>query len=132
MAAFSELVSTQHISIPQVGEIDNTNELLGSGGVRGVKTGTLDEAGACLLFAADYDIAGTTVTVIGVILGVIAVYVLILVLANPLVYLSEGMRASLTTGVAHMPWGVVLAVLAGVGALLFRSGVAGFRKRVLS
>ncbi len=56
----------------------------------------------------------------------------IVVLANPLVYLSEGMRASLTTGVAHMPWGVVLAVLAGVGALLFRSGVAGFRKRVLS
>ena len=56
----------------------------------------------------------------------------IVVLANPLVYLSEGMRASLTTGVPHMPWAVVLLVLAGAGALLMRVGIAGFRTRVLS
>ncbi|MCU1396523.1 MAG: ABC-type polysaccharide/polyol phosphate export system, permease component [Ilumatobacteraceae bacterium] len=56
----------------------------------------------------------------------------IAVLINPLVYLSEGMRASLTTGVPHMAWGLVLLILAAVGALLFRVGVAGFRKRVLS
>lgn len=56
----------------------------------------------------------------------------VVVLINPLVYLSEGMRASLTTGVPHMPWFVVLLVLAGVGAVLLRVGVAGFRKRVLS
>ena len=65
----AELVATQRISISYVGEIDNTNELLGTAGVRGLKTGTLDEAGACLLFAADYQIAGTTVTLVGVILG---------------------------------------------------------------
>jgi D-alanyl-D-alanine carboxypeptidase (penicillin-binding protein 5/6) len=63
------IVGTTHISIPGVGEIDNTNELLGLGGVRGIKTGTLDEAGACLLFAADYTIGSETVTVIGVMLG---------------------------------------------------------------
>ncbi|HEY4333274.1 MAG TPA: ABC transporter permease [Ilumatobacteraceae bacterium] len=56
----------------------------------------------------------------------------VVVLINPLVYLSEGMRASLTTGVPHMPFVVVLLVLAAVGALLCRVGVAGFRKRVLS
>jgi ABC-2 type transport system permease protein len=56
----------------------------------------------------------------------------VLVLGNPLVYLSEGMRSALTTGVPHMPFGVVLAVLAGAGALLLRVGVAGFRNRVLS
>ena len=56
----------------------------------------------------------------------------VLVLANPLVYLSEGMRASLTTGVPHMPWGVVLAVLAGAAVVLLRVGIAGFRKRVLA
>ncbi|MCU1387567.1 MAG: ABC-type polysaccharide/polyol phosphate export system, permease component [Ilumatobacteraceae bacterium] len=56
----------------------------------------------------------------------------IVVLANPLVYLSEGMRAALTTGVPHMASAVVLVVLAAAGALLMRVGVAGFRKRVLS
>ena len=56
----------------------------------------------------------------------------IVVLANPLVYLSEGMRAALTTGVPHMTSAVVLIVLAAAGALLMRVGVSGFRKRVLS
>jgi len=56
----------------------------------------------------------------------------VVVLINPLVYLSEGMRASLTHGVPHMPWYVVLLVLAGCAALLLRAGIAGFRKRVLS
>ena len=56
----------------------------------------------------------------------------IVVLLNPLVYLSEGMRAALTTGVPHMPVAVFLAVLAGAAALLLRVGVTGFRKRVLS
>lgn len=65
----SRMVSTTHISIPRVGEIDNTNELLGLDGVRGIKTGTLDEAGACLLFAADYTVGTETVTVVGVMLG---------------------------------------------------------------
>jgi serine-type D-Ala-D-Ala carboxypeptidase (penicillin-binding protein 5/6) len=65
----SQIVSTTHISIGGVGEIDNTNELLGIGGVRGIKTGTLDEAGACLLFAADYTVGAETVTVVGVMLG---------------------------------------------------------------
>lgn len=65
----AELTSTPHISIPSVGEIDNTNDLLGINGVRGMKTGTLDEAGACLLFVADYQIGSETITVIGVMLG---------------------------------------------------------------
>ena len=65
----SGMVDTKHISIPRVGEIDNTNDLLGEAGVRGIKTGTLDEAGACLLFAADYQIGSKVVTVIGVMLG---------------------------------------------------------------
>jgi len=54
------------------------------------------------------------------------------VLVNPLVYFSEGMRASLTNDVPHMPVPLVLAIMAGVTALLLRSGLAGFRKRVLS
>jgi D-alanyl-D-alanine carboxypeptidase (penicillin-binding protein 5/6) len=63
------IVGTAEATIPGVGLIDNSNELLGLDGVKGIKTGTLDEAGACLLFAADYTIAGQTVTVVGVMLG---------------------------------------------------------------
>lgn len=63
----SDLVSTKKVSIPNVGEIKNTNKLLGDAGIRGIKTGTLDEAN--LLFAADYEVGEKTVTVIGVMLG---------------------------------------------------------------
>nr|BFF14081.1 hypothetical protein GCM10025699_53840 [Microbacterium flavescens] len=65
----AEIVRTETTTIPGVGEIENSNELLGLDGVSGIKTGTLDEAGACLLFSADYTIAGQDVTVVGVMLG---------------------------------------------------------------
>ncbi|NII50793.1 D-alanyl-D-alanine carboxypeptidase [Frigoribacterium endophyticum] len=63
------IVATPTTTVPGVGVIENSNELLGLDGVVGIKTGTLDEAGACLLFAADYTIAGESVTVVGVMLG---------------------------------------------------------------
>jgi D-alanyl-D-alanine carboxypeptidase (penicillin-binding protein 5/6) len=68
-ADVAAIVGTDETTVPGVGVIDNSNELLGLDGVKGIKTGTLDEAGACLLFAADYTIAGETVTVVGVVLG---------------------------------------------------------------
>jgi serine-type D-Ala-D-Ala carboxypeptidase (penicillin-binding protein 5/6) len=50
--------------------INNTNELLGTDGVIGIKTGTTDEAGHCLLFAARYAAKdGQKVTIVGVIMG---------------------------------------------------------------
>jgi D-alanyl-D-alanine carboxypeptidase (penicillin-binding protein 5/6) len=65
----AEIVSLKQVSIPQVGVFQNRNELVGIDGIRGIKTGTLDEAGACLLFAADYLIGDSPVTVVGVVLG---------------------------------------------------------------
>jgi ABC-2 type transport system permease protein len=54
------------------------------------------------------------------------------VLLNPLVYMSEGMRISLTPQVPHMAYvaiyGGLIAFIAGFLAL----GIDGFRKRVLS
>jgi ABC-2 type transport system permease protein len=54
-----------------------------------------------------------------------------LVLVNPLVYVSEGMRASLTPGIPHMPLPVVLAMLLvlsiGFGAL----GLRAFDRRAI-
>jgi len=63
------IVAAKTATIPGIGQIENTNELLGIDGVEGIKTGTLDEAGACLLFAAETKVGTSTVTVVGVILG---------------------------------------------------------------
>ncbi|KQQ01321.1 MULTISPECIES: D-alanyl-D-alanine carboxypeptidase family protein [unclassified Rathayibacter] len=55
--------------IPGVGALENTNTLLGRSGVDGIKTGTTDEAGACLLFSLDTTVEGQPVTLVGVVVG---------------------------------------------------------------
>lgn len=55
-----------------------------------------------------------------------------LVLVNPLVYMSEGFRAALTSGVAHMRLLYIYLAVVGFGALLWAIGLWGFRKRVLT
>jgi ABC-2 type transport system permease protein len=54
------------------------------------------------------------------------------VLVNPLIYLSEGMRLSLTKGVPHMPVAAVYAALVAFTAVFSKLGIDGFKKRVLS
>ncbi len=54
------------------------------------------------------------------------------VLFNPIVYMSEGLRAAVTPGVPHMP---IWAILLGLSLFLFilgRFGFRGFMKRVIS
>jgi D-alanyl-D-alanine carboxypeptidase (penicillin-binding protein 5/6) len=63
------IVDTKTITIPNVGTFTNTNTLLGSHGIDGIKTGTLNDAGSNLLFAADHKVGGRTVTIVGVVLG---------------------------------------------------------------
>lgn len=65
----AQIVSEQTVSEPQIGTLSNTNELLGDAGVDGIKTGTTDQAGACLLFSAKVSVDGQPVELIGVILG---------------------------------------------------------------
>jgi ABC-2 type transport system permease protein len=56
----------------------------------------------------------------------------IAVLFNPIVYISEGLRAAVTPDVQHMPvWGILLALTIFLG-ILGRFGVRGFLKRVIS
>ena len=53
------------------------------------------------------------------------------VLANPLVYMSEGLRASLTPSLPHMPvWGFTLALVVGVVGLTLLS-LRTFHRRVV-
>jgi ABC-2 type transport system permease protein len=54
-----------------------------------------------------------------------------LVLANPLVYISEGLRGALTTGVPHMNLWLVAAAMSGFILTLGAIGVRGFRRRVI-
>lgn len=53
------------------------------------------------------------------------------VLANPLVYMSEGLRAATVTGVAHLPVAAVYAALLGFTVVFSVVGVRGLRRRVL-
>ena len=56
----------------------------------------------------------------------------ILVLINPLVYMSEGLRTALTPNVPHMPaWVSEIALLVGL-VVLGRAGIKGFIRRVLT
>ena len=65
----SQIVATEAADIPGVGRVENTNVLLGIDGVDGIKTGTLVEAGSCLLFSTDLIVDGQTVPFVGVVLG---------------------------------------------------------------
>jgi ABC-2 type transport system permease protein len=54
-----------------------------------------------------------------------------LVCVNPLIYVTEGFRAALTTA-AHMPLYVIYPVLLAFCALLLWIGIQGFKKRVVN
>ncbi len=56
----------------------------------------------------------------------------IAVLFNPIVYMSEGLRAALTPGVAHMQYAYILLALVVSFAILGKIGLNGFMKRVIS
>jgi len=54
------------------------------------------------------------------------------VLVNPIVYMSEGLRAALTPTLQHMNKALIVAMLCFFLALLTWLGLRGFRRRVLS
>jgi ABC-2 type transport system permease protein len=54
------------------------------------------------------------------------------VLINPLVYVSEGMRAALTPSLPHIPLAAVLSVLALITIFFWTLGIRSFEKRAFS
>ena len=56
----------------------------------------------------------------------------IAVLANPIVYMSEGLRAALTPGVPHMPSLLIILALLASLAVLGGIGLRGFLRKVIS
>ncbi|MFK3676959.1 D-alanyl-D-alanine carboxypeptidase [Microbacterium sp. NPDC090218] len=68
--AIAQIVATPSISLPGAGQLYNTNGLLGTAGITGLKTGTLGEGTYSLLYTATLDVgAGTPLAVTGVVLG---------------------------------------------------------------
>lgn len=67
--ALASIVAMPTAKLPVIGIVKNTNKLLGRDGITGIKTGTTDAAGACLLFSANVSIDSRTVTLVGVALG---------------------------------------------------------------
>ncbi|MEO6200971.1 MAG: D-alanyl-D-alanine carboxypeptidase [Cryobacterium sp.] len=67
--ALASIVSMPSVTLPVIGTVKNTNKLLGRFGIDGIKTGTTDAAGACLLFSTDVKVGSRTVTLVGVVLG---------------------------------------------------------------
>jgi serine-type D-Ala-D-Ala carboxypeptidase (penicillin-binding protein 5/6) len=55
--------------LPVMGEVANFNELVGHEGFVGIKTGSDQAAGGCLLFAKRVHINGRTLTMLGAVLG---------------------------------------------------------------
>jgi D-alanyl-D-alanine carboxypeptidase (penicillin-binding protein 5/6) len=66
---FAQIVGTKSIRLPTAGTVNNVNELLSVDGIVGIKTGYTEDAGGNLAFAAKREAAGTTIEVIGVVLG---------------------------------------------------------------
>jgi D-alanyl-D-alanine carboxypeptidase (penicillin-binding protein 5/6) len=69
LPAFAEIVAQKSATLPVAGAVKNYNTLVGRDGVVGIKTGSTDEAGGCLVFAAIVQVAGRRITVVGAVLG---------------------------------------------------------------
>jgi D-alanyl-D-alanine carboxypeptidase (penicillin-binding protein 5/6) len=67
--ALAQIVAMPQATVPVAGVIRNVNTLLGQDGIVGVKTGSTDAAGGCLVFAADIGVEGHPLKVIGAVLG---------------------------------------------------------------
>lgn len=53
------------------------------------------------------------------------------VLANPMVYMSEGLRAATVTGMSHLPLTTIYPALVGFILLFAGLGIRGFHRRVI-
>lgn len=66
---FAGIVDTKSAVVPIEGRIKNVNPLLGQAGIVGIKTGSMQAAGGCLMFAAKHTVNGKNVWIIGTVMG---------------------------------------------------------------
>jgi serine-type D-Ala-D-Ala carboxypeptidase (penicillin-binding protein 5/6) len=66
---FAAIVAEPSARLPVVGRAVNSNHLVGTDGFVGVKTGSDEVAGGCLVFARRVVVGGRSLTVVGAVLG---------------------------------------------------------------
>jgi D-alanyl-D-alanine carboxypeptidase (penicillin-binding protein 5/6) len=67
--AFAQIVAMPAAQLPVAGEVSNLNQLVGHEGFVGIKTGSDQAAGGCLLCAKRIHVGGRVRTVFGAVLG---------------------------------------------------------------
>lgn len=68
--AIAQIVGMPTLNVPNIPAALNTNDLLGTEGITGLKTGTLEDSGSNLLFSSTLDVGtGHPLSIVGVILG---------------------------------------------------------------
>jgi serine-type D-Ala-D-Ala carboxypeptidase (penicillin-binding protein 5/6) len=129
--AFRQIVAMPQVTLPVAGIAYNVNASLGHDGIVGVKTGSSDEAGGCLSFAALRLAGGRQVTIVGVVLGVHATAAQPSELAG-VIAAAERLLASVgghltelavvqpgaVLGTVTSAWGATVAAVAATGVTL--------------
>jgi len=125
--ALAEIVAKTGLDIPFLTGMPSTNTLLGSDGVNGIKTGTLEDFGSDLLYSAVVPVTGIDkpLTVIGVVLGGATRDSV----NNDVIHLIDSLKAGFhevlvaeddeKVGTYTTPWGASATMVLGSSASVF-------------
>jgi D-alanyl-D-alanine carboxypeptidase (penicillin-binding protein 5/6) len=123
--AVAAIVAKTSLDIPFLTGMANTNTLLGTDGVNGIKTGTLDGSGSDLLFSASVPVTGfPTLSIIGVMLGGASRESVNADVSNLITSLTAGFHevpvatAGQVVGTYSTPWGAHAKMVIPVSATI--------------
>lgn len=129
----ADIVSKTNATIPVAGTVYNSNHLLGSDGVNGIKTGNSDEAHGCVLISANYTVSnGKTVTIVVAVMGspslraALAEGKVLLNAAKPHFVARQVVQSGQAFGDLYVPWepnSTAHAIAAYAGSAITWDGV---------
>lgn len=122
----AQIAATRSLSLPGPGPMGNTNDLLGTAGITGLKTGNLGAGSYNLLFTASLDVGtGTPLAVTGVVLGGMTHQSVNESVVGMLESLDAGFHdtwladADTAVGEFSTPWGATARMVLGERASIF-------------
>ncbi len=116
-----QIVNQPSINFPVSGWQQSTNPMLGVDGTFGIKTGFTPQAGGVLVFATPFDYQGTSLTIIGVMIGLAGTYSILKQLAHYGQLLFQSVTAGLTK--VNLPSQNVIGQIAEVGGSNLKSNL---------